>query len=133
MGFPDMWHVAIQWSLGTDENVRGLAGIPGTTYGNRGDKSLRTGAWEGLNTLFITGKTSKSMVGLYSPSLGEAGLLWVNWKPSSSQGPGSVDIFTRVKDLASLWAVSSWVQALRSDGKHPCLSHWLGRGSREGL
>lgn len=73
MGFPDMWHVAIQRSLGTDENVRGLAGIPGTTYGNRGDKSLRTGAWEGLNTLFITGKTSKSMVGLYSPSLGEVG------------------------------------------------------------
>lgn len=68
-----MWHVAIQWSLGTDENVRGLAGIPGTTYGNRGDKSLRTVAWVGENTLFITGKTSKSMLGRYSPSLREVG------------------------------------------------------------
>lgn len=73
MGFPDMWHVAILWSLGTGENVRGLAGIPGTTYGNRGDKSLSTVAWVGENTLIITGKTSKSMLGLYSPCLREVG------------------------------------------------------------
>lgn len=63
LGIPDMWHVAIQWSLGTDENVTGLAGIPGTTYGSRGDKSLRTGAWLGENPLFITGKVARSVLG----------------------------------------------------------------------
>lgn len=58
-----MWHVAIHWSLGTDENVTGLAGIPGTTYGRRGDKSLRTGAWLGENPLFITAKAAQTVLG----------------------------------------------------------------------
>lgn len=63
VGIPDMWHVAIHWSLGTDENVTGLAGIPATTYGRRGDKSLRTGAWLGENPLFITAKAAQSVLG----------------------------------------------------------------------
>lgn len=63
VGIPDMWHVAIHWSLGTDENVTGLAGIPGTTYGRRGDKSLRTGAWLRENPLFITAKAAQSVLG----------------------------------------------------------------------
>jgi len=95
VGFPD-----IQRSLGTDENVSGLAGIPGTTYGNRGDESLRTVAWVGENTLFITGKTSESMLGLYHPCLRDVGgkgwAAAMMWKLTSSQGPLSLDAVARI-------------------------------------
>lgn len=88
-----MWHVAIHWSLGTDENVTGLAGIPGTTYGRRGDKSLRTGAWLGDNPLFITAKAAQSVLGpCPAAELGGEGCAAAEGLEtpgkSSSQGPG---------------------------------------------